>query len=84
MFTRETAVLFMAALRCHNVCKVLTCSCRRAQDRELTAVLLSGVRDDEQRRQSDFHLVLSMTYCQGKMCIVMKLYRESMLSRMRR
>ncbi|EKX35353.1 hypothetical protein GUITHDRAFT_146555 [Guillardia theta CCMP2712] len=41
MFTRETAVLFMAALRCHNVCK-------------------------------------------GKMCIVMKLYRESMLSRMRR
>lgn len=83
MFTRETAVLFMAALRCHNVCKVLTCSCR-AQDRELTTFLLSGVRDDEQRCQSDFHLVLSMTCWQGKMCIVMKLYRESMLSRMRR
>ena len=43
MFRRETSVLFMAATRCHNVCKVYGTS----------------IKDN-------------------KMCIVMKLYRESM------
>lgn len=49
MFRRETGVLFMAATRCHNVCKVYG----------------TTIKDD-------------------KMCIVMKLYRESMLGLMRR
>ena len=43
MFRRETAVLFLAAMRCHNVCKVYG-----------TAVK------------------------EGKLCIIMKLYKESM------
>jgi serine/threonine protein kinase len=49
MFRRETGVLFMAASRCHNVCKVYG----------------TAVKDD-------------------KMCIVMRLYKESMLGLMRR
>ena len=49
MFRRETSVLFMAATRCHNVCKVYGTS----------------IKD-------------------SKMCIVMKLYRESMNGLMRR
>jgi serine/threonine protein kinase len=43
MFRRETAVLFLAAMRCHNVCKVYG----------------TAVKD-------------------GKLCIIMKLYKESM------
>lgn len=43
MFRRETAVLFLAAMRCHNVCKVYG----------------TAVKD-------------------GKVCIIMKLYKESM------
>lgn len=49
MFQRETAVLFMAAMRCHNVCKVYGTS----------------VKDE-------------------KMCIVMKLYKESLAGLLRR
>ena len=43
MFRRETAVLFLAAMRCHNVCKVYGTAAK-----------------------------------EGKLCIVMKLYKESM------
>ena len=49
MFRRETSVLFMAATRCHNVCKVY-----------------------------------GTTVKENKMCIVMKLYKESMNGLMRR
>ena len=49
MFRRETGVLFMAASRCHNVCKVY-----------------------------------GTTVKEGKMCIVMKLYKESMAGMVRR
>ncbi len=49
MFRRETGVLFMAAMRCHNVCKVY-----------------------------------GTTFKDGKLCIVMKLYKESMQSMMKR
>ena len=49
MFRRETSVLFMAATRCHNVCKVY-----------------------------------GTTMKDNKMCIVMKLYKESMTGLMRR
>jgi serine/threonine protein kinase len=49
MFRRETGVLFMAASRCHNVCKVY-----------------------------------GTTVKEGKMCIVMKLYKESMAALVRR
>jgi hypothetical protein len=49
MFRRETGVLFMAATRCHNVCKVY-----------------------------------GTTIKDGKMCIVMRLYKESMQGLMRR
>lgn len=49
MFRRETGVLFLAAMRCHNVCKVY-----------------------------------GTTFKDGKLCIVMKLYKESMGGLMRR
>jgi serine/threonine protein kinase len=49
MFRRETSVLFMAATRCHTVCKVY-----------------------------------GTTVKENKMCIVMKLYKESMNGLMRR
>jgi hypothetical protein len=115
MFRRETGVLFMAAMRCHNVCKVygttfkdgklcivmklykesMMSLMKRHPNGKLPLVCLyvCTYRYTYTHKYIYIYIYISChnvckvygtTFKDGKLCIVMKLYKESMMSLMKR